>query len=249
MAPRPVIAGNWKMFGSRAMAAAYATGLQQKLAAARPRGEIVLCPPAVLIGELAGALAASGVGIGGQDCHAEGKGAHTGDVAAPMIADAGGAWVIVGHSERRQAHGETDADVAAKAKAAHAAGLTAIICVGESKQQRDAGEALSVVARQIAGSVPGGAGAANTVIAYEPIWAIGTGVTPTASDIADMHRHIRGCVRKNMTDPDAVRLLYGGSVKRANAQEILATAEVNGVLVGGASLDLEEFWGIAESCP
>jgi len=166
-----------------------------------------------------------------------------------MIADAGGKWVIVGHSERRQAHGENDAMVAAKAKAAHAAGLTAIICVGESKAQRDAGEAETVVARQIAGSLPPGAGAANTVVAYEPIWAIGTGVTPTAGDIADMHRHIRACVRKSMGDPDAARLLYGGSVKAANAKEILATPEVNGVLVGGASLEVEEFWAIAESCP
>ena len=249
MAPRPVIAGNWKMFGSCAMAEAYATGLRQKLAAARPRGEIVLCPPATLIGEIARALAGSSVGVGGQDCHAEAKGAHTGDIAAAMIADAGGGWVIVGHSERRQAHGETDAMVAAKAAAAHAAGLTAIICVGESKPERDAGQAEAVVARQIAGSVPPGSGAGNSLIAYEPIWAIGTGVTPTASDIAGMHRHIRACLRNNMSDPDDVRLLYGGSVKRANAKEILATPEVNGVLVGGASLELEEFWGIADSCP
>jgi triosephosphate isomerase (TIM) len=249
MAPRPVIAGNWKMFGSRAMADAYAAGLKQKLASARPRGDLVICPPASLIGDLARALAGSGVGIGGQDCHSEATGAHTGDIAAPMIADAGGGWVIVGHSERRAAHGESDSQVAAKAAAAHAAGLIAIICIGESAAEREKGEAQAVVARQIAGSVPSGAGAANSVVAYEPIWAIGSGVTPTASDIADMHRHIRACVRKNMTDPDGVRLLYGGSVKRANARQILATAEVNGVLVGGASLELEEFWAIAEACP
>ena len=249
MALRPVIAGNWKMFGSRAMAAAYAKGLREKLATAKPRGELVICPPATLIRELADLLAGSGVGVGGQDCHAEKQGAHTGDIAAAMIADAGGSWVIVGHSERRAAYSESDQQVAAKAAAAHAAGLTAIICVGESAAERKAGEANSVVARQIAGSVPKGAGAANTVLAYEPIWAIGTGVTPTASDIADMHRHIRACVRNNMTEPAAVRLLYGGSVKRGNAAEILATAEVNGVLVGGASLELEEFWAIAESCP
>jgi triosephosphate isomerase len=249
MALRPVIAGNWKMFGSRALAEAYAAGLRQKLAAAKPRGALVICPPATLITELACALAGSGVAVGGQDCHAEAKGAHTGDIAAPMIADAGGSWVIVGHSERRAAHGESDALVAAKAAAAHAAGLIAIICIGESAAERRRGEAEAVVARQIAGSVPAGASAANSVIAYEPIWAIGTGVTPSASDIADMHRHVRACVRKNMTDPAGVRLLYGGSVKRGNAAEILKLPDVNGVLVGGASLELEEFWAIADSCP
>ena len=249
MALRPVIAGNWKMFGSSAMAAAYAAGLRGKLAAAKPRGALVICPPASLIAELARALAGSGVATGGQDCHSEAKGAHTGDIAAPMIADAGGGWVIVGHSERRAAHGESDATVAAKAAAAHAAGLISIICVGESAAERQRGDALAIVARQIAGSVPAGASAANSLIAYEPIWAIGTGVTPSTADIADMHRHIRACVRKNMTDPEGVRLLYGGSVKRGNAAEILKIPEVNGVLVGGASLDLEEFWAIAESCP
>jgi triosephosphate isomerase len=249
MAAQPVIAGNWKMFGSRASAESFAAGLRAHLARAKPRATLVICPPATLIGPLAAALRDTGVAVGGQDCHEAPSGAHTGDIAAPMIADAGGSWVIVGHSERRAAHGESDRMVAAKAKAAHDAGLVAIVCVGESAAERQAGQADSVVARQIAGSLPPDADAANTLLAYEPIWAIGTGVTPTVAEIAAMHRHLRACLAGKLADPAAARLLYGGSVKPANAAEILAIGDVDGVLVGGASLALADFWAIAESCP
>jgi triosephosphate isomerase len=231
---RQLIAGNWKMNGLSASLA--------QIAAIRDAGpghaDILICPPASLIAQAVW-TAKGGVPIGAQDCHSEASGAFTGDISAEMLKDAGAVAVIVGHSERRQYHGETDAAVAAKARAAWRAGLGAIICIGETEAQRLNGEALDVVASQIAGSVPPGATAANTSIAYEPVWAIGTGKTPTDAEIAQMHAHIRARV-------GGLRILYGGSVKPGNAREILALADVDGALVGGASLKSQDFLAIAE---
>jgi triosephosphate isomerase len=194
------------------------------------------------------AIAGSGIGLGAQDCHAEPSGAHTGDISAAMLADAGCSHVIVGHSERRADHGETDALVRAKAAAAQGCGLTAIICVGETLAERDAGRTLAVVQGQLAGSLPPAATAANTVIAYEPVWAIGTGRTPKALEIAEVHAAIRGALGGVMAGAAVVPILYGGSVKADNAAEILAIAEVGGALVGGASLNAADFWTICRSC-
>jgi triosephosphate isomerase len=246
---RPLIAGNWKMNGTRAMAATLVGKLGEGLAAAAPKCEVLVCPPATLVGVLASTVHKAGIALGGQDCHAAESGAHTGDIAAAMLVDLGCRYVIVGHSERRANHGETDAIVRGKAAAAQKAGLTAIICVGETATERDRGEALAVVGRQFAGSVPDGATASNTVIAYEPVWAIGTGRTPTVADIAAVHGHIRGLLGARGAALAGVRILYGGSVNAKNAAAILATAEVNGALVGGASLDAEGFLTICRACP
>ncbi|MDD7969831.1 triose-phosphate isomerase [Roseinatronobacter alkalisoli] len=234
--PRKIAAGNWKMNGLRA-------DLQEarNLAAAFPAAsvDILLCPPATLVGAMAAALVGSAVRVGGQDCHQNVNGAHTGDISAAMLADAGAYHVILGHSERRADHGETSTLVAAKASAAHAAGLTAIICVGETEAQRDAGQTLDVVLEQLKTSVPDGADKANTIVAYEPVWAIGTGRTPTLDQIAEVHDALRAHL------PDAgISLLYGGSVKPANAAEIFAIANVDGALVGGASLKASDFGAI-----
>jgi triosephosphate isomerase len=230
---RPLVAGNWKMNGlaaeGEALARAVAAG------ASGLRAEIVLCPPATLLAR----LAACGVALGGQDCHAREKGAHTGDVSAAMLRDAGARFVILGHSERRADHAESDAAVRAKAEAAIAAGLTPILCVGESEAERLAGRAEAVVGAQLAGSLPAGFHAAGGVVAYEPVWAIGTGRVPTEADIAAMHAMLRAA-----TTP-RTRLLYGGSVKPANAAAILAIANVDGALVGGASLIAADFLAIA----
>jgi triosephosphate isomerase len=247
---RKLIAGNWKMHGLRAEGVALARGLAERLAAAAGVPfDLLVCPPATVIWPVAEALQGSGVAVGGQDCHPKEKGAHTGDISAAMLADAGCRYAIVGHSERRHDHGEPDALIAAKAAAAHAAGLIAIICVGETEAQRETGGAASVVARQLAGSIPPGATAANTVIAYEPVWAIGTGKTASPADVDDMHRHIRSELRGRLADGEAMRVLYGGSVKPANAKELLAIPDVDGALVGGASLKADEFWAIAAGCP
>ena len=205
-----------------------------------PDCDVLICPPATLIAAFAARAKGSAVQIGGQDCHASASGAHTGDVSAEMLADAGASAVIVGHSERRADHGEDDAQVRAKAEAAWRAGLTAIICVGETEAERDAGRALAVVSDQLAGSVPSGATEANTVIAYEPVWAIGTGRVPSNDDIAEMH----AAMRAHAAVTQDMRLLYGGSVKPANAAEIFAIADVDGGLVGGASLKAADFLGI-----
>jgi triosephosphate isomerase len=194
---------------------------------------------AVQVAAVAQVLSGSAIGVGGQDCHADASGAHTGDVSAEMLADAGARWVIVGHSERRTDHGETDEQVRAKAAAGLRAGLTPIICVGETLAQRKAGETLAVLARQIAASVP--SGAANIVVAYEPVWAIGTGLTPTIAEIDEAHRHLRAKLGSVVPDAQAVRILYGGSVKPSNAGEILGVADVDGALVGGASLKVADF--------
>lgn len=247
-ARRPLIAGNWKMNGLRADGAALARAVA---GGAGISCELVVCPPATLLAAAAEALSGGRVGLGGQDCHAKAKGAHTGDISAAMLADIGCSHVIVGHSERRTDHGEDDATVNAKAKAAHAAGLIAIVCVGESEADRDSGRTLQVVGGQVEGSLPAGATAANTVVAYEPVWAIGSGRTPTPEQIREVHGHIRTTVAQCLGQPasDAMRLLYGGSVKPGNAAEILALADVDGALVGGASLSADDFLAIGKSCP
>jgi triosephosphate isomerase (TIM) len=241
---RPLVAGNWKMNGLRASVAELARIAQgaRELAAV----DILVCPPATLVAEFAAAAAGSPVRIGAQDCHAEPAGAFTGDLSAEMLKDAGASAVIVGHSERRSYHRETDGDVRAKALAARRAGLCAIVCVGESRSERDGGRALSVVGTQLDGSVPDGATALNLVVAYEPVWAIGSGLTPTPNDIAEMH----GLVRRRLvarfgTEGEGIRILYGGSVKPANAKELMQVADVDGALVGGASLKADEFLAIA----
>jgi triosephosphate isomerase len=247
--PRPLIAGNWKMNGLRADAMALAVALKELTVAAEPLGcDLLVCPPATVLHEVWTVIRNSPVALGGQDCHPEEKGAHTGDISAGMLRDAGCRFVIVGHSERRVDHHETDALVRNKATAALAAGLTPIVCVGEALAERDSGRALDVVARQIEGSLPRPV-AAEIVIAYEPVWAIGTGRTPSPDDIAALHGHIRSLLGGGSGAAAVPRILYGGSVKPANAKEILALPDVDGALVGGASLRAEEFWAIAQSCP
>ena len=249
---RPLIAGNWKMHGRRADATALAGELARRArraASAELRCELVICPPAPLLTVLADIVADSPVRLGAQDCHHLPGGAHTGDVSAAMLADAGCRYVIVGHSERRTEHGESDERVRAKAEAAHAAGLTAIVCLGETAAQRARGETLNVVDGQFRGSLPGAATAANTVVAYEPVWAIGTGKVPTVAEIAAVHEQLRTLARSRVGGGERLRLLYGGSVKPGNAAEMLAIANVNGALVGGASLQAGDFWAIARSCP
>lgn len=217
--------------------------------ASPPAAEVLICPPATLVSR-AVVQAAGRIAIGGQDCRAEASGAFTGDISAEMLKDAGASYVIVGHSERRQYHGETDSAVAQRARAAWRAGLSAIICVGETETERDAGKALEVVAKQLRGSVPDEAEGTRTAVAYEPIWAIGTGRTPTNEDIAEMHANLRADILKLLgARGGAIRLLYGGSVKPANAREILALAEVGGALVGGASLKAEDFREIFRAAP
>jgi len=235
-------AGNWKMNGLKAAE----SELDALIAAtAGTRAEVLVCPPATLIAAFATRARGSAVAIGAQDCHAAASGAHTGDIAAEMIADAGGTHVIVGHSERRADHGETDSQVRAKSQAAWRAGLVAIICVGETEAERDAGRAETVVGGQLAGSVPDGATAANTVIAYEPVWAIGTGRTPSLAEIAEMHDFMRAELTARFSaEAEGVRLLYGGSVKPGNAAEIFALSNVDGGLVGGASLKATDFSAI-----
>ena len=242
-ARRPLIVGNWKMNGLRA-SLAEATALAARAAAEKPAAELGLCPPATLVAAMAEALKGSAVGVGGQDCHAGASGAHTGDIAAEMLKDAGAAYVIVGHSERRADHGESDAVVRTKAAAAHRAGLTAIVCVGETLAQRDAGETLKVVSAQLRGSLPDDATAANTVVAYEPVWAIGTGRTPTEAQVAEVHAAIRQDLKARFDDGAGFRILYGGSVKPDNAKALMAVADVDGALVGGASLKAADFWPI-----
>lgn len=243
---RPLIAGNWKMHGLAAEGVALARSIA--VGAEELAAELLVCPPFTLLAPVAEVLRGQPVAVGAQDCHAAAKGAHTGDVAAPMLRDAGARFVILGHSERRADHGETDALVRAKAAAALAAGLTPIVCVGESEADRLAGRAEAVVAAQLAGSLPEGFGAAGGVVAYEPVWAIGTGRTPTEPEIAAMHAALRARLRQ--AEPDrggALRLLYGGSVKPGNARAILALPEVNGALVGGASLQAADFLAIARA--
>ncbi len=243
---RPLIAGNWKMNGLAASldeARRVADGAKE----AEGRVDVMLCPPATLIAQMRWATKGSPLLIGGQDCHAKPSGAHTGDIAAEMLKDAGADAVIVGHSERRHDHGESDATVRAKAEAARRAGLHAIICVGETGAERDSGETLAVVSRQLAASVPDGP-PEGQVIAYEPVWAIGTGRTPSEGDIQEVHAHIRASLKARFGAAGGeVRILYGGSMKPDNAAAILAVAEVNGGLVGGASLKAADFLAIVKA--
>jgi triosephosphate isomerase len=235
---RKLAAGNWKMNGTGADLAEIAALLDPP---PPPGVEVLICPPATLLHRMA-TLVAGCLSLGGQDCHAAAAGAHTGDISAPMLADAGAGYVILGHSERRADHGETDAAVAAKAQAALDAGLISVICVGETEAQRDAGATLAVVTAQLAGSVPPGADPARLVIAYEPVWAIGTGRTPTGAEIAEVHAALRAALGRRFGAGAAdVPLLYGGSVKPGNATAIFALPEVDGALVGGASLKAADF--------
>lgn len=235
---RPLVAGNWKMNGGKASLLEIET--LKAAIGSDVRADIAVCPPAPLLSRAA-IVAGSSIAIGGQDCHTAASGAHTGDIAAEMLADAGATMVIVGHSERRADHHEDDATVRLKAEAGWRAGLTVILCVGETKDERLGDQALAVVERQLAGSVPDAANADNLVIAYEPVWAIGTGLTPTGDDIAAMHAHIRAKLADRFPDADRMRILYGGSVKPDNASEIFSVAGVNGALVGGASLKASDF--------
>ena len=242
---RPLVAGNWKMNGLKASLGeldkviAGASGLASRVS-------LMVCPPSTLLMAFAARVDDSDVLLGGQDCHAQASGAFTGDVSAEMLADAGAEGVIVGHSERRTLHGETDVDVKAKAAAAWRAGLVAIVCIGETRAERDAGRTLDVLGRQLDGSLPEAATGANLVLAYEPVWAIGTGLTPTTADVAQAHAFIRRqLAARHGAAAEAIRILYGGSVKPSNARELMGVANVDGALVGGASLKADEFLGIA----
>jgi triosephosphate isomerase (TIM) len=239
---RTLIAGNWKMNGLRADGLALARDIAARARGGDPACDLLICPPATLIAAVGEAIAGSGVALGGQDCHAAEKGAFTGDVSAEMLKDAGCSYVILGHSERRHGCGETDAAVRDKVAAAWRAGLVAILCVGETHAEREAGREAEIVCGQLAGSLPEGATADRMIIAYEPVWAIGTGLTPTLDDIAAIHRTMCAAI------PEGTRTIYGGSVNPRNAAEILALADVDGALVGGASLKAEDFWAIAEAC-
>ncbi|CAO3355266.1 triose-phosphate isomerase [Azospirillum melinis] len=248
-ANRKLIAGNWKMNGLKADALDLASDLAGRLKGAGPVAfDMLVCPPFPLLFPVSEAIADSPLALGGQDCAPKTSGAHTGDVAPTMLKDAGCRFVILGHSERRADHGESDAVVNAKAVAAHKEGLVAIICVGETEAQRDAGQANAVVSGQLAGSIPAGATADNTVIAYEPVWAIGTGKTATPDDVKAMHAHIRAELDGKIAGSAKVRILYGGSVKPSNAAELMAVENVDGALVGGASLKADDFWAIGTAC-
>jgi triosephosphate isomerase (TIM) len=241
-----LVAGNWKMNGLRADGSALVKALTERWTGAgseRPGCELLICPPSTLLTMVRDILADSGIALGGQDCHPAPKGAFTGDISPEMLADSGCSHVILGHSERRHGHGETDAAVREKVTGAWRAGLVAMVCVGETLAQRQEGSANTVVSAQITGSIAEGATAANLVVAYEPVWAIGTGLTATLDDITAMHAEIRSRL------PAGTRILYGGSVNPQNAAGILGLAEADGALVGGASLDADSFWSIARCCP
>jgi triosephosphate isomerase len=242
---RKLIAGNWKMNGLLADGISLAAKVAEL---AKPRAhkcDILICPPYTLLVEAVRAVAGSSVAVGGQDCHAKASGAHTGDVSAQMLTDLGCRYVILGHSERRADHGESDAQVKAKAEAALAANLTPIVCVGETESERDSGKTLEVVGRQLKGSLPQGGTAERVVIAYEPVWAIGTGRTPTLDEVQEVH----AMIRRESGLGNGVRILYGGSMKPSNAKELLALSDVDGGLIGGASLKPEDFWAIVAACP
>jgi triosephosphate isomerase len=245
---RPLVAGNWKMNGTsaslnelRSIGNGFMSGLDAET-------EAVVCVPATLLQRAAEILSRTPVRAGGEDCHAKESGAFTGEISAEMLKDAGASHVIVGHSERRELFGEDDATVNAKASAAWRAGLVAIICIGETRAERESGATLDILARQLEGSVPMSATPANTIVAYEPVWAIGTGLTPTAADVAEAHAHIRRKLTELLGDAAArMRILYGGSVKPSNAVELLGVGNVDGALVGGASLKAADFLAIAEA--
>jgi triosephosphate isomerase (TIM) len=247
---RPLIAGNWKMNGLEASIAEF----EAMIAGAGPvvaKADLLVCPPATLVAAFADrARGSKTLTVGAQDCHPKAFGAHTGDISPEMLADAGASAVIVGHSERRADHGETDALVRQKAEAAWRAGLVAIVCIGETQELRDAGQTLQICGSQLDGSLPDGATSANLVVAYEPVWAIGTGRTPTAADVEQVHRFIRDRLSQRFNgEGGRIRILYGGSVKPSNAAELMAVPNVNGALVGGASLKAADFLAIAAGCP
>src|SRR5262245_37914192 len=244
--PRPLIAGNWKMNGLQKSAAELTKVVEGSSDLASL--DLMICPPATLVAGFVMLARGSTVAIGGQDCHRDPSGAFTGDISAEMLKDVGATAVIVGHSERRTYHKETDADIRAKAQAAWRAGLTAIVCIGETQAERTAGQTIAVVERQLAGSLPEGTTPANLVVAYEPVWAIGTGLTPTAADVAEVHAFIRKQLAARYgAAGEGMRILYGGSVKPSNAAELLTIANVDGALVGGASLKADDFLGIARA--
>jgi triosephosphate isomerase len=247
---RPLIAGNWKMNGVKASMAEFEAMLKGASEVAG-KADLLVCPPATLIAAFAEkARSAKTLAVGAQDCHPNAAGAHTGDISAEMLADAGATAVIVGHSERRADHGETDALVRQKAQAAWRAGLTAIVCVGETRADRDAGKTLDICGGQLAGSLPDGSSEGNLVVAYEPVWAIGTGLTPTSADVEQVHHFIRDYLTGRFDGEGAkIRILYGGSVKPSNAAELMGIANVNGALVGGASLKAADFLAIAKGYP
>ena len=241
---RPLIAGNWKMNGD-AGSFLEVEAIKDKMAANAVNADVAICPPATLLHRVSAALCESDVATGAQNCHAEAKGAYTGDISVDMVKEAGGSYVIVGHSERRDGYSESNEDVAAKASAALAGGIVPIVCCGESLDVRESGKAINVVVEQIIASCPDFAAEQEIVVAYEPIWAIGTGKTASADDVAEMHDAIRAALVKRFGEQGAaIRILYGGSVKPANAAELLAVENVNGALVGGASLKADDFWGI-----
>ncbi|MES2196247.1 MAG: triose-phosphate isomerase [Pseudomonadota bacterium] len=245
---RPLIAGNWKMNGLKASTAEFEAMLAGAAGVAA-KADLLVCPPATLISGFAEqARGSKNLAIGAQDCHPKASGAHTGDISAEMLADAGASAIIVGHSERRADHGEGDALVRQKAEAAWRAGLTAIVCIGETQAQRDAGQTLDVCRGQLTGSLPDAATSGNLVVAYEPVWAIGTGLTPTVGDVEQIHMFIRELlVARFNGEGTRMRILYGGSVKPSNARELMAVANVNGALIGGASLKAADFLAIAGS--
>jgi triosephosphate isomerase len=247
---RPLIAGNWKMNGLRSSMPEF-DAMLAGASKVTGKADLLVCPPATLIAAFATkSRGTKGLAIGGQDCHPKPSGAHTGDISAEMLADAGAGAVIVGHSERRADHGENDGLVRQKAEAAWRAGLTAIVCIGETQGHRDAGQTLDVCHGQLRGSLPDGARAENLVVAYEPVWAIGTGLTPTAKDVEQIHGFIREALIGRFNGEGAkMRILYGGSVKPSNARELMAVANVNGALIGGASLNAADFLAIATDCP
>ncbi|HUN99189.1 MAG TPA: triose-phosphate isomerase [Bradyrhizobium sp.] len=246
---RPLIAGNWKMNGLKAAQSEFEAMLAGASAIVA-KADLLVCPPATLISAFADRARGSTVKVGAQDCHPKPSGAHTGDISAEMLADAGGTAIIVGHSERRADHGESDALVRQKAEAVWRAGLVAIVCIGESEAQRNAGQTLDILRGQLDQSLPEGSRADNLVVAYEPIWAIGTGRTPTTADVEQIHKFIRDSLSDRFKgEGNRMRILYGGSVKPSNARELMAVANVNGALVGGASLKAADFLAIAQGCP
>lgn len=246
---RPLIAGNWKMNGLAGSTAEF-DAMLNGAADVAAKTDLLVCPPATLIAAFAARARGKTVAVGAQDCHPKASGAHTGDIAAEMLADAGATAIIVGHSERRADHGEGDVLVRQKAEAAWRAGVVAIVCIGETQAQRDAGQTLDILRGQLNGSLPDGSTVANLVVAYEPVWAIGTGLTPTAKDVEQIHGFIREFLTSRFkADSAGMRILYGGSVKPSNAAELMAVKNVNGALVGGASLKAADFLAIAKGCP
>jgi triosephosphate isomerase len=247
MSRRPLVAGNWKMNGNQAMIRDYFAALKTALSQGNVRADIAVCVPSPYLALAVDQVAGGVIGIGGQTCHGQASGAFTGDVSAAMLAENGAKYVIVGHSERRAQHAEKDAEVAGQVSAAHQAGLIAILCIGEMLEDRDAGRAIAVTTGQLKESLPNGATADNTVIAYEPVWAIGTGRSAKPSDVAEMHAAIRAALSEMGHDAGAWRILYGGSVKPETAPELFALADVDGGLIGGASLKIADFWPIIQA--